>query len=402
MIDVTRAVLAAVASLRGEPLVRAALAGRFPDGEVQVVGAGKAVASMARGARAALGERARLGVLIGKEVDEELGVRGAGHPFPDERSVRATEALLAEVAILDERATLLVLLSGGASALLGAPAFGLALEDLRRATTTLLAAGAPITEINTVRRHLGRALGGRLAAATRARVLVMALSDVIGDHPATVGSGPCSPDPTTFADALAVARQRGVDGAVLALLERGTRGELEETLKLGDPRLARVEYSLLATPLDLRSAVAAALRDGGWQVAVDPALVEEEVDPLAQRYGERARSLQPGEAIVAVGEPTVRLPLDAGRGGRAQQLALAVARHIAGGPCALLALGSDGSDGPTDAAGALVDGATWSPTAEEFLRRCDAYPFLDAARALLRTGPTGTNLLDVHVLHRPR
>ncbi|HEX2573766.1 MAG TPA: DUF4147 domain-containing protein [Polyangia bacterium] len=403
VIDPLAAARETLTRVGGAALVRAALAAEAHAVEtVFVAGVGKAVGAMAEGALAALGDRVRLGVLIGKHPHEGLPVHLAGHPVPDERGVAATGALLrwlGERAPTDE---VVLLLSGGASALLAAPVVGVPLASLQAATARLLAEGAAIAEINTVRRHLGQALGGRMAAATRAAVQTLVLSDVIGDDPAAIGSGPVSADPTSFMDALAIARRHGLDEAVCAYLERGARGEVEETLKPGDPRLGRVRYRILANPITLRDTAQAVLQAGGWSVTAEPTLAAGDVLELAARYAEEARSLAPGSALLSVGEPTV-VVRGGGRGGRAQHLALAVARGIAGSGARFLALGSDGSDGPTEAAGALVDGATWARARvlgydpEAHLDRSDSHPLLDALGALVRTGPTGTNLLDLHV-----
>jgi glycerate 2-kinase len=403
LIDPLVAARDTLARVGGAALVRAALAVEAPAAEtVWVAGAGKAIGAMAQGALAVLGGRTRLGVLIGKHPHEGLPVHLAGHPVPDERGVAATGMLLRWLGERTAADEVVLLLSGGASALLAAPVVGVPLASLQVVTARLLAQGATIAEINTVRRHLGQALGGRMAAATPAAIRALVLSDVIGDDPAAIGSGPVSADPTSFADALALARRHGLDEVVCAYLERGARGEVEETLKPGDLRLGRVRYHILANPVTLRDTAQAVLQDGGWSVTVEPALAAGDVLALAERYAEEARLLAPGRAIVSVGEPTVVVRGD-GRGGRAQHLALAVARGIAGSGARFLALGSDGSDGPTEAAGALVDGATWArartlgldPAAH--LDRSDSHPLLDALGALVRTGPTGTNLLDLHI-----
>jgi glycerate-2-kinase len=411
----------AVADCEAGALVERALAGR--GGAPFVVGAGKAVEAMAEGARRALGDRARFGPLIAKDLglpydmhalqdsDMHAGLQDeisawimrASHPLPDERGARATERLLAFLAARGADGEGVLLLSGGASALLAAPVEGLTVEDLRAATRALLDGGLPIAEVNAVRKHLGRALGGRLALATAARLEVLALSDVIGDDPTVIGSGPAAPDPGTFAEALAAARRAGVTGRPLAWLERGVRGLEEETPKPGDPRFDRVRHRILATPRTLRERAAARAAEAGLAPLVVEELVAGDVGVLARRYADQVGALAPRGVLVAVGEPTVRVR-GRGRGGRAQQLALDVALRLAGSRFAFVALGSDGSDGPTDAAGAAVDGETIAEASRAGFdpRRAlddnDAYPLLDAAGALLRTGATGTNLLDLHLL----
>ncbi|MSP61676.1 MAG: DUF4147 domain-containing protein [Myxococcales bacterium] len=404
---------AAIAACGGDALTEAALRGRT--GSPWIVGVGKASGAMAEGARRALGARFRCGPLIGKEIGQEIGqdagpaqipVLRAGHPLPDERGVAATHALCDFLAALGPDEEVVLLLSGGASALLAATVEGVSLAGLRAATLTLLRGGATIRELNAIRRHVGRALGGRLALGTAAQIEVLALSDVVGDDAAAIGSGPASPDPSTFVEALAVAERYGVAGDVRAELERGARGERAETPKPGDPRLARVRYRILATPATLLGCAAEAVRQDGLIARVDPAPVEGALEEVAARYAARARGLARGTVLLAVGEPTVRVR-GHGQGGRSQQLALAMAERLAGSDAAFLAIGSDGSDGPTDAAGAVVDGGTWE-TARALgldpagaLEGCDAYPVLDAVGALIRTGETGTNLLDLHLLTAP-
>lgn len=399
---------AAIARLEGSHLVEHALAGS--EAPTLIIGAGKAVGAMAAGAQRALGPAASFGVLIGKHAgppEFATEVRLAAHPIPDQRGEQATRELVAQLSHLGDDDHVLFLLSGGASALLGAPVDGITLDEMQRATRRLLASGAAIAEVNTVRRHAGRALGGRLAAATRARIETLALSDVVGNDTAAIGSGPTAPDPTTFADALAVARRYHLGGALEAYFARGGRGEEPDTPKPGDLCFTRADYHILATPTCLRTVARDMLERIGLRVNEAAALVEGDIVKLAADYAERALRLPPASAWVAVGEPTVELGDAEGQGGRSQQLALLLAELLRGSDLAFLALGSDGSDGPTDAAGAVVDGHTWEEalTAKldprEHARRCDAYPLLDRLGSLVRTGATGTNLLDLHVIARP-
>ncbi len=341
-------------------------------------------------ARGALRWPVKVGPLIGKFPEPGLPIQLGGHPLPDERSVAATERLLQFLVQRTADEEVIFLLSGGASALMGAPLSPLTLPMIRQATEQLLRSGASIQEINTVRRHWGQALGGQLALATSARLRVLALSDVVGDDPATIGSGPASPDPTTVADAVAVAAHRGI-----------AIDEFAETPKPGDPRLARASVEIIATPASLREAAAKAAAVLGLAVFAESTLVTGDIDALAQKYFDLAHSLPAHTIYIAVGEPTVRVR-GSGKGGRSQQLALTVARQIAGLNCAFAAVGSDGNDGPTDAAGAIIDGSTWNSAwtlgPDRALGDCDSYPLLDAIGALVRLGPTGTNLLDLHLL----
>ena len=320
----------------------------------------------------------------------------AGHPLPDERSVACAEELLAAARAVpaDERA--LLLLSGGASALVAAPVDGLALDELVAATRALLNGGASIHEINVVRRHLTKLGGGKLAAACAGAIDVLALSDVAGDDPATIGSGPASPEPSTRDAALALARRYGVPDAALRALER-----VDENPRADHPAFARGTYRVLASPATLRDAamrVLAARRVRAW-----PTLVAGDVEEFAVDLAAQARRLTPGEAIVAVGEPTVRVR-GKGAGGRAQHLALAMAAPLASSSCAFVAIGSDGRDGPTDAAGAVIDGRTLSRLASRgidaagALERCDSHRALAAVGAVIPRFDATTNLTDLYIV----
>jgi glycerate-2-kinase len=386
----------ALSAVEGSRLVGASL-GAAPVGDaVWVWAVGKAAPAMARGALAALGPRVVGGLVLTKEgcgAAPPLPTREAAHPFPDARGVVATEELLAQARALDDDVHALLLLSGGASALLAATVPGVSLDELQAATRALVLSGAAIGEINTVRRHLGAALGGRLARATRAQLDVLALSDVIGDDPAAIGSGPASPDPTTCAEAREVAARHGLAPSLA----------FAETPKPGDPAFARVRHRILASPTTLRDAAVAAAERAGWRASARAALLVGDVAAVVDEVAAQAAALAPGELWVAVGEPTVRVA-GAGRGGRAQHLALLCARALAGREdLALLACGSDGSDGPTDVAGAVVDGTTWArggPAAAAALADFDSHPLLARLGATVATGATGTNLTDLLLLAR--
>jgi glycerate-2-kinase len=381
-------------------------------GPFSVLGAGKAACAMARGARAALGARLRGGELVtadghGCELPG-LTVREAAHPLPDERSVLAAEAALALAARLGPDDALIVLLSGGASALWSAPAPGLELEDLRRTHELLLRSGADIHAINCVRKHLDRIKGGGLArAAAPARVLTLAISDVRGDAPGSIGSAPTAADPTTCADALAVLERASllarVPERVRAHRERGAAAGRAKRAAPGEPALARTEYRVVAS---LEAALEAAARRGeemGLSVARLGACLYGEAREEARALAGRARRAreQRTDLFVAGGEPFVRVA-GPGRGGRMQELALAFALEIDGlqGITGLFA-GSDGSDGATRAAGAGVDAGSVARArvvgldAREHLARNDSHPLLEASGDLVTTGPTGTNVADL-------
>jgi glycerate 2-kinase len=331
------------------------------------------------------------------------------HPVPTERSVRAGERVLDVARACGPDDLLLVLLSGGASAMAESPAVPLA--DLQRTTDLVLRAGADVRDLNAVRKHLSRVKGGRLLQACRGEVLLLAISDVAGEDLATLGSGPVTPDPTTFADALEVLDQRGVlesvPPSVREHLQAGARGERGETLKPGAPEAARVTSVVLAdNDAALRGGAQAAARLG-YETRVLFGFLRGEARDRGRQLAMLARDLarQPGPpvAVLAGGETTVHVTGD-GRGGRNQEVALAAVDGVSALDALVACMGTDGIDGPTDAAGALADGRTLTrakhlhldPAAH--LAENDAYDFGDALDDLIRTGPTGTNARDVALL----
>ncbi len=403
----------AIAACDGEPLARAAAAelGDLGGRPIHLVGAGKAAGAMARGVLAGLEAPVRSGLLVTKDdhfgrfADPSFEVHFAGHPVPDRRSREAARALALRLHGMPEDGQVIALWSGGASALLSAPLAGLTMADLAQATGAMLGAGLAIEQLNVVRKHLTRASGGRLASACAARVEVLLLSDVLGDDPSTIGSGPFAPDPSSFAEALEIASAvDGIGAAVIEWLERGAGGELDETPGPDDPCFARVSTRLLASHESLEAAALEAAGGHGFAPIRKLAATGDDVHAVASRLGGVLDERKPGELAGGGGEPTVELPAEPGLGGRNQQLALLMAKAIAGDrPVCFLAVGSDGGDGPTDAAGAVVDHRSWAALAavgdpEAALARADAYPLLDQIGALVRTGPTGTNVLDLHLL----
>ncbi|ABC83732.1 glycerate 2-kinase [Anaeromyxobacter dehalogenans 2CP-C] len=411
---VYRATLARTAAAR---LVTEALAREpLPPGPVRLAALGKAAAPMLEAALAALRGRAREPLCVlpeGARPPVAPGARciAAGHPRPTAGSLEAGQALL-DWAAAGGGAPALVLLSGGGSALAVAPAEGLAPEEKAGAIAALMRAGLTIQALNAVRKHLSRLKGGQLGARLApADVRVLVLSDVPGDDLSVIASGPLAPDPSTFGEALAAVHDAGaaLPGPVRARLEAGARGELPETPKPGDPRLAGVRHRLLAGPVDLARTAAEVARGMGMEAAVDPVPLTGDVVAVAARLAlwARERAGRPGargpRLLALGGEPTIRIPAAAAapEGGRAQHLALLAAAGLDGLPAALLAAGSDGRDGPTGQAGAVVDGES----AGEAARRG-----IDLARALAeaRSGPaavalgaaiprfeTGTHLCDL-------
>jgi hydroxypyruvate reductase len=310
----------------------------------------------------------------------------------------------------------LPLLSGGASALTPAPVAGLTLADLQITTDQLLRAGATIGELNAVRKHLDRLKGGQLARLVApAPVAALILSDVVGDPLDVIASGPTAPDPTTYAMAWQILEQRGVQtqlpAAVRAHLQRGREGMLPETPKPGDPLFARVTNTLVGSNRLAALAAVTAAEQLGYRALLLTTFVEGEAREVARVAAALAKGVRqhgdplPAPACLVWGGETTVTVRGHGRGGRNQELALAAALALEGLPgVALMALATDGTDGPTDAAGALVDGTTigaarslgLDPVAA--LANNDAYPLLEAVGALLLTGPTGTNVNDLLVV----
>jgi glycerate-2-kinase len=387
-----------------------------PRARLRVLAAGKAAAGMAAALEEIAGDRIVGGLVVtkvghGREL-RRLALRESAHPVPDERSEAAGRALLACAAEGSADEIMIVLLSGGASALLACPLPGLARDDVVRTTELLLASGAAIEELNCVRKHVCDVSGGRLARAARGRtLLLLAISDVIGDRLDVIGSGPCSADPTRYGDALDVLRARGVlaavPPAVRAHLEAGARGERPESPKPDDACFAHVRAEIVASNRDaLRAAKLEAERLGLRAVELEGWLRGEAREAGRRLAGiaHASRVARP-TVILAGGETTVTLR-GSGRGGRNSELALAAAIDLAGHDGAtLLAAGTDGTDGPTDAAGACADGATVARgrarglDAAAALAANDSYAFFAAEGGLLRTGPTGTNVMDLALLH---
>jgi hydroxypyruvate reductase len=345
------------------------------------------------------------------------------HPWPGERSVAAGQAVLAFASAARPADRHLVLLSGGASALCAAPAPGLTLADKDSALRALMRAGATIAELNTVRKHLSALKGGRLAAALMAApgatrdattalptLLTLAVSDVQGDDPAIIGSGPTVPDPTTFGDALEVLRRHALierlPPAVRRHLEAGVAGYISETPKPGRQGDRTGAYAVIATLDDALEAIAqAAASVGAPRVLSLGRVLYGAVDAHAAQLAALLRQHR-GEApllLVAGGEPVVRVSGE-GRGGRAQELALRLAMELEGeSGITVLVAGTDGRDGPTEAAGAFADGGTLARARKAgcdpraALERNDSNRALGAAGDLFTTGPTGTNVADVVV-----
>ncbi len=402
---------AALVRLGAFRLVSDALAVDPPQGPFRLLALGKAAPEMAQAALARLGPGAVDGVCVAPAgtVRAVPGVRvlAGSHPRPDGRSAAAGEALLTWAA-RGRGIPVLALLSGGGSALAVAPAEGVPFEDEVVAVDALMRAGLDIGSLNAVRKHLSRLKGGRLGAMLApAPVRVLVLSDVPGDDLSAIASGPFAPDPTTFADALAaVERARaGIPRSARAHLEAGARGEREETPKPGDPRLAGIAHRILAGPIDLARTAAEIARERGLRADFDPSPLSGDVADVASRLAAWARAnAGRGRRLLALGgEPTIRVQERAAApdGGRAQHLALLAAVEISGLPAAILAAGSDGRDGPTEQAGAVVDGETASDATASGVDVAGALadarsgPACVALGAAIPRRETGTHLCDL-------
>ena len=398
--DADAIIRAAIAAVLPDEAVRRALKGRHFPGRVLLVAAGKAAWQMARAAVEALGP-VDAGVVVTKYGHVQGQLPGvicyeAGHPVPDENSFRATQAALDLVAGAKETDTVLFLLSGGGSALFEKPLIpGGELQDI---TQQLLACGADIVEMNTIRKRLSAVKGGRFAlACAPARVYSIVLSDILGDPLDMIASGPAVPDRSTCAQAQAIAETYGLrlSGAARACLQQETPKALDN-----------VETYITGSVRELCAAAAAACGQLGYQ----PVLLTDHLDCEAREAGRFLADIArthagrgQATAYLAGGETVVRLT-GHGLGGRNQELALAAAPGLAGLPAAVFSVGSDGTDGPTDAAGGYVDGDTAAALAARgldagaVLADNDAYHALQAVDGLLFTGPTGTNVNDVAVV----
>ena len=386
---------------------------------VVVLGAGKATASMAQAVEQRLGSRLQGGFVVVKHghvvPTKRIVVAEASHPVPDRFGLQAAARLSAMAAELGRRDLLIVLLSGGASSLLPAPVAGITLADKQRTTQKLLRCGANIGDINIVRKHLSRIKGGRLAELTKATVVTVILSDVLGDDLSAIASGPTAPDPTTYRDAVAILKRyriwQAVPQRVRRHLDRGCQGLVSETPKPGSPLFRRVHHHIVGNNAAAVAAVARAAREAGLRTLVHRSALTGEAGEEGQRFGALAKNivregtpLQRPCCVVAGGETTVTVTGN-GTGGRAQEFAAAAALEIADlAKVWVVAIGTDGTDGPTDAAGAVIDGHTvarakrLSVDLKGALKRHNTYPALKKLHQLILTGPTGTNVNDLYLL----
>ena len=391
------------------------------EGKLIVIGTGKAGAKMAQVIEEICGSYISGGIVVTKYGHslalERIRLVEAGHPLPDAagiRAVRETRELLRGLSPTD---TVICLISGGGSALWPAPAEGITLEEKQEVTQLMLRAGATIRELNAVRKHLSDIKGGQLAKwASPARVVSLIMSDVIGDPVDFIASGPTAPDTTSFSDALATIQKYGVDvpAAVLKRFQEGAHGRIPDTPKPGDPVFKRVENVVIANNRLLVDAALEKARELNFKTLILGTEVEGEAkdvgrffSAIAREIGQSGNPIQRPACVLAAGETTVTVR-GHGVGGRNQEMALAwaiaMAARALSAPSCFASVATDGSDGPTSAAGGLVDQFTCARGVElglmpqQYLRENDSSNFLRSTGDLIVTGPTQTNLMDLQIL----
>lgn len=387
--------------------------------KIVVVGAGKGSAWMCRALADLIGNWLYGGIIIvkyGYAVPlNKIAIIEAGHPIPDENGLRATEEIAGLLRQATSQDLVISLISGGGSALLSSPADGVSFHEKQQMTQLLLDCGAPIREINAVRKHISKVKGGRLARLAYPSTLIsLILSDVVGDSISSIASGPTAPDPSTFSECQLILDRYKLRtkncGSIARLIDEGSAGEIEETPKPGDPIFENVLNVVVGSN---RLAVIAAKEQAetlGYSVKVIDDFAEGEAAELAVAHAAiikeiyHSGTVRRPACVISGGEATVTVRGD-GLGGRNQEFALATALELDGldGVVALSG-GTDGTDGPTEAAGGIVDGGTvrrgqtQSLDAWDYLSRNDSYHFLQATDDLLVTGPTFTNVMDLRLL----
>jgi len=387
---------------------------------IYVAGAGKASGAMAEALEEILGNQLDGGLVVvptSQRLPRLRQVKSvlASHPTPDENSVSAARELANLVENLTSRDLLICIVSGGGSALLSLPVEPLTIKDKGRVAGLLMNAGATIVELNTVRKHLSAIKGGWLAKRSAAgKILGLAISDVVGDRPDSIASGPISPDRTTFSDAIAVLKKynlwESIPKVVVGILRDGADGRISETPKVNDPCFRRVRYHIVGSNRDACTSAQEHLRSRRIKAKVLSSSVTGEARHLGSFIGSLARHLatsnQPFRkpcALLLGGETTVTVT-GSGLGGRNQECAMGCAREIQGlRGAAMASIGTDGIDGPTDAAGAVVDGMTVSRSEklnlrfDELLNQNDSYRFFLPLKDLVMTGRTNTNVNDIAI-----
>ncbi|MCL5022366.1 MAG: glycerate kinase [Nitrospirae bacterium] len=382
---------------------------------------GKAASPMAKAALDDLGDLVSGGLLLtkyGHTDHSEAGTRirsyEAGHPLPDENGLRAAREMMGLLKDAESSTLVLCLISGGGSALLVLPSAGITLEEKKKATELLLKSGADISALNTVRKHISDVKGGRLAEASYpAGVLSLILSDVVGDRLDVIASGPTSPDPTFYRDALSTVERYGLGDrmpkSIMDRLRGGAEGGAPETPKESSPVFRKVENIIVGSNKKSLDAARAAAKNFGFETRIVSAEVQGEARLIGRQLAKQALELRDRKdagarmCLISGGETTVTVK-GKGKGGRNMELALSFALEVEGRQgITFLSAGTDGTDGPTDAAGAFVDGETVSRarrlgiSPEEYLENNDSYSFFERAGGLFITGPTGTNVMDIQL-----
>ncbi len=391
---------------------------------IMVIGAGKASAAMGGAMESILPDpiRGRIthGLIItkyGHSVPlKKIKVIEADHPVPDEAGEAAAKKLLEIAETADENTLVINLISGGGSALTPLPAGGITLENKQETTDALLECGAAIHEINTIRKHLSRFKGGQLARAVHPAIMInLVISDVVGDDLSTIASGPAVPDTTTFRECLDIVRKYGLEtglpAPVLNHLNQGAAGKSPETPKPGDPVFSNIHHHIIADNMAALKAAQKKADQLGYNSLVLSSMIEGETREVSKVHTAIAKEVvrsghpvAPPACILSGGETTVTIQGN-GKGGRNQEFALACVSDIAGlENTVILSCGTDGTDGPTDAAGAIADHTTLSRAKalgldpDRYLSENNAYPFFSQLNDLVKTGPTRTNVMDIRII----
>jgi hydroxypyruvate reductase len=387
--------------------------------KIIVVGAGKAAAVMAQAVEEVLIDRIDQGVIIitkGSEASlKRIELHFGGHPFPDEDGATGTERIMEILSQAGEDDLVLCLISGGGSALLVSPVNGISLEDKKQMVQLLFECGAHIDEINTIRKHISKVKGGRLAkTAYPAQTVSFILSDVIGDRIESIASGPTAPDPTTFEDCFEILNRYKLMERMprsIKLLLQGSRNHQEyETVKPGDPVFERVENLIIGSNLLALQEAETKAQELGFNTLLLSSSVSGDTRKAAEEHALLAREIRQDKSkpspacVISGGETTVKVKGE-GKGGRNQEFVLAAAIQIDGLQDVVIAsMNTDGIDGPTDACGAICDGLTVSRARKmaldphDYLERNDSYHFFENLGDLIKTGPTHTNVMDIHIM----
>jgi len=385
-----------------------------------VIGGGKATAPMARGIEEVLGDRIEAGIINVKYGHTEglkiIKIHEAGHPIPDDKGVQGCLFILNLLSQTTERDLIICLISGGGSALLPLPCEGVSLEEKKKTTELLLNCGATIQEINAVRKHISRIKGGRLAlAAFPSELITLILSDVVGDDLDVIASGPTVPDRSSFSDVKEIFRKYGLfnklPNSVVQHIQMGIEGKIPETAKQGDAAFQKTFNLIIGSNvLAIRGAEKRA-KEFGFNTLFLSSFIEGEAREVARVYAAIAKEIIstgnpiPSPACVISGGETTVTVKGNGLGGRNLEFALAAGMGIDGlDNVVILSAGTDGTDGPTDAAGGIVDGTTVERAkrlgldSQEYLERNDSYYFFSQLNDLIITGPTNTNVMDIRLI----